>query len=881
MVVGVSVIWPLTGRAAELDRLRRIVEARDVAGIVLIGPAGVGKTRLAKECLAVGEKAGYATALAVASRSAASIPLGALASLLPAMPQAAASGLGLLQYAQEGLALLAGDRPLLIVVDDAHNLDDASAVLLQQLAAARSAFIVATVRTGELVPEPIAALWKEGVAERVELETLDAGATEELLEVALGAPVEAIAVRQLWEASQGNVLYLRELVLSALETHTLVDDAGLWRIVGEVSASARLRDLVEVRVSGLDESEVAALELVAFGEPVDLAVIERLGVTGAVERLERKSIVAISEDGSDVEVRLAHPLHGDVLRDRTPVIRSRHARRMLADAVEAVGADRPGDVLRVALWRLDGGGTIEPDVLVAGAALAGHAFDYATAERLARAAFEAEPSFAAGYILAGAMNERGDAAGVEVVLSQLSDLTEGDDDKASMAGLRVANLFWRARDLESAIAVGEGIVAGLSEEEARNYVVSQVAVVEASAGRAADAVARAGDQFGVSGGRAFYHAALAGTLALPLLGRALEGAEIAQRGIDAYTALGVQGRIFEVSLMDAARCIALFEAGEVEDARKRAEAGFDQAVRDQDDVGRSQFALALGLIHLDSGNAHEAIRRFREAEARFRRDRHDGMTRWALGGQLFAQALLRDVVSAHAAAAALDDVGPHPAGFTETILLRARAWLLVAEHDLSGALDQLHLAADQAARDGQPARELPALHDLARLGIPVEVVARARSVVAGIEGAAALARLAHIEALVSGDPDALTAAADVLEERGMVIAAAEAMVAAADACRSAGDGRRAAGCVRRSQELAARCEGVITPGLVQTDAIVPLTKREREIALLGAEGLSSRQIAERLVVSIRTVDNHLARIYDKLGVAGRSELADALGATDR
>ena len=876
MGVGVSVVWPLTGRAAELDRLRRIVEAREVAGIVLVGPAGVGKTRLAKECLAVGEAAGFATALAVASRSAASIPLGALASLLPAMPEAAASGLGLLQYAQEGLAHLAGDRPLLIVVDDAHNLDDASAVLLQQLAAARSAFIVATVRTGELVPEPIAALWKEGLAERIELDTLDAEATEELLEVALGAPVEAIAVRQLWEASQGNVLYLRELVLSALETHTLVDDAGLWRIVGEVSASARLRDLVEVRVTGLDEEEVAALELVAFGEPVDLAVIDRLGVTEAVERLERKSIVAISEDGADVEVRLAHPLHGDVLRDRTPVIRSRHARRQLADAVEAVGADRPGDVLRVALWRLDGGGAIEPDALVAGAALAGHAFDYATAERLARAAFEAEPSFAAGYILAGAMNERGDAAGVEVVLAQLSDLTEGDDDKASMAGLRVANLFWRARDLESAITVGERIAAGLTEQEARNYVISQVAVVEASAGRAADAVARVSDQFSASGGRAFYHAALAGTLALQVLGRAGEGAELAQRGIDAHTALGVQGRIFEVSLMDAARCIALFEAGEVDEATKRAEAGFDQALRDQDDVGRSQFALALGLIALDSGDAHDAVRRFREAEARFRRDRHDGMTRWALGGQLFAQALLRDVPAAHAVIDALDEIGPHPAGFTETILLRAQAWLAVAEHDLRGALDRLRAAATQAAGDGQPARELPALHDLARLGDPDEVVERARTVAAQVAGSSAPARLAHIEALAARDADALTAAADLLEPRGLVIAAAEAMVAAADACRAAGDGRRAAACVRRSQELAARCEGVTTPGLVQADAVVPLTKRELEIALLAAKGLPSKDIATQLFVSVRTVDNHLARIYDKLGVSGRSELADAL-----
>ena len=51
-----------------------------------------------------------------------------------------------------------------------------------------------------------------------------------------------------------------------------------------------------------------------------------------------------------------------------------------------------------------------------------------------------------------------------------------------------------------------------------------------------------------------------------------------------------------------------------------------------------------------------------------------------------------------------------------------------------------------------------------------------------------------------------------------------------------------------------------------------LTRREREIAELAALGLSSRQIAERLVVSVRTVDNHLQRVYRKLGIARRAEL---------
>jgi DNA-binding NarL/FixJ family response regulator len=55
-----------------------------------------------------------------------------------------------------------------------------------------------------------------------------------------------------------------------------------------------------------------------------------------------------------------------------------------------------------------------------------------------------------------------------------------------------------------------------------------------------------------------------------------------------------------------------------------------------------------------------------------------------------------------------------------------------------------------------------------------------------------------------------------------------------------------------------------------------LTTREREIALLAAGGLRSRDIAERLVVSVRTVENHLQRAYRKLGVSRREELPDVL-----
>ena len=68
-----------------------------------------------------------------------------------------------------------------------------------------------------------------------------------------------------------------------------------------------------------------------------------------------------------------------------------------------------------------------------------------------------------------------------------------------------------------------------------------------------------------------------------------------------------------------------------------------------------------------------------------------------------------------------------------------------------------------------------------------------------------------------------------------------------------------------------------TPLVARRAGTGPLTAREAEIARLAAGRLSNRQIAEQLVVSERTVENHLYRIFIKLGVSGRDALAGALG----
>src|SRR5262249_26535858 len=154
----------------ELNRVADVLARPDASGVILIGSAGVGKTRLATECMRLGGESGFATSRVVASRAAAAIPFGALAPLLPSGAVALERGLNALRQATIALTELADGKPLLLLVDDAHTLDDSSAVLLQQLAASRLAFLVVTLRTDERPPEPVTSLWKDHGVERIVVE---------------------------------------------------------------------------------------------------------------------------------------------------------------------------------------------------------------------------------------------------------------------------------------------------------------------------------------------------------------------------------------------------------------------------------------------------------------------------------------------------------------------------------------------------------------------------------------------------------------------------------------------------------------------------------------------------------------------------------------
>ncbi|MCZ0207785.1 helix-turn-helix transcriptional regulator, partial [Streptomyces sp. UMAF16] len=114
---------------------------------------------------------------------------------------------------------------------------------------------------------------------------------------------------------------------------------------------------------------------------------------------------------------------------------------------------------------------------------------------------------------------------------------------------------------------------------------------------------------------------------------------------------------------------------------------------------------------------------------------------------------------------------------------------------------------------------------------------------------------------------------DVIRDRY----AAEAYAQAARTHRDPSAARRSR---TRAVALARRCQGATTPALAGL-VLGELTARQRQIVTLAAAGLSNREIAEKLTLSVRTVGNHLYSAYTRLGTADRTALPWLLDTPDR
>jgi DNA-binding CsgD family transcriptional regulator len=196
--------------------------------------------------------------------------------------------------------------------------------------------------------------------------------------------------------------------------------------------------------------------------------------------------------------------------------------------------------------------------------------------------------------------------------------------------------------------------------------------------------------------------------------------------------------------------------------------------------------------------------------------------------------------------------------------------------DLTAARAHIAKQADIVAADGINIFEVALRHDLVRFGDAASVVDRLRELASIVDGPLVQAMTTHAIGSVDNDAEKLADALRQFEAMDSLVFAAEVASDLAELHRRRGDQRAATAAGQQMAQLIERVGGARTPPLLRGSGIEPLTAREREVALLAANGLTSKDIAARLYLSKRTVDTHLDRIYRKLGVSGRDELDAAL-----
>ncbi|MGW3952827.1 LuxR C-terminal-related transcriptional regulator [Streptomyces sp. NPDC004752] len=744
--------WPFTGREDELELIRRSLAATR-QGIVVTGQAGCGKTRLVTEAVR-----GADCVRVTGTPETRSLPFAAFAPLLPETVSL-----------HRAVRSLSGVR--LLVVDDAHLLDEASAALVHQLAVHGRTRLVVIAAAGSPAPGAVSRLWMGDLLPRLALEPLPHEETARLL--AGGVALEPLTVRRLHLVCRGDLRLLRDLS-GALRTQGLLTgvpgtDEWAWRGPVPMTPTVRERIAGVLDRSGPGEREV--LERLAFAEPLPLR-LDDLDLD-VLERVEADGLVLVDDHGG---VRLAHPLHGPALRAGVGRLRARRLARGPRQYGPALAAEQRALARRieemdvrplsapVGEWLLAEGATVP----------AGYAAVRARFSRL-----RGELREAAAWARAGLREAPGDTpCRAELALAAAQSGDPCGTGGFSADGGPKERGFGGEFALAAAESGDSGGVDGLPAEGS----------LGGRGGELASAAAQLDDSGGVGGfsadggpkGQGF-------------------GGELALAAAESGDSGGVGGLAVDASLESG-------HGGEL--ALAAAQSG---------DSGRTE---GLAADASPKGQAH--------------------------GGE-----------------PALAD-GP-------SLTHGTAAWAAAARGDVDGAVRALVADADRAGDPGGAAgaddRGGPggwhdnayAHYDAVRLGAPELAAGR-------LPGDGVLAR--HADALARGDGPALDRAAAALEERGFLLFAAEAYAQAVRAHRDPSAARTAR---TRAVALARRCQGARTPALSGL-VLGELTARQRQIVTLAAAGLSNRQIAERLTLSVRTVGNHLYGAYTRLGASDRGAL---------
>ncbi len=850
----------------------RVIEAAisdpDVAGIVVCGSAGVGKSRLARAALDGAASSGCQIRWAVGTSSARAIPLGAFASWAPA---SVTETLHVVRGVVAALTSVPDDiQAVVIGVDDVNLLDDLSLFVLHRIVQLRAAKLVLTVRARDPVPDAAREVWAAASFDRLDLQPLSRGDTAALLSATLGGRVDSDGVARLWRLTRGNVLYLRNIVEQDIADGRLLQQHGFWRWAGDPVVPAGLVDIIESRMGPLPPAVGDVLDALAVGEPIELAALIRITDAAAVEDADIRGLISVDQADGRPQVRVAHPLYAEVRRNRAAPTRLRRMRGLVAaELANCERADTRTTVRRATL-SVDSDLAPDAELLVTAAQDAVWLADLGLADRLADAAIRAGGGPEAHFVRAAALWWLGRSDDADALLVELAGRKLTDADRARLVFLRASNMFWFADPAAAKKLVDDAVHT--APPSARGCIDAFLTEYWAVTGDP-DAARKISKELSLDRLPALVGtvAATATVLACGDAGKTAEAVTAAETGYrmaeHAHDAAQMRFGIADVHVG------ALVLAGRIEEACAAAQLLCQRAADLPGPTAQLHSAAVAGRAAVGAGRLDTACSLLEPAvEPLFASgDRH-----WWYLAQLFHSIALAMRGATEAAATALCALEEHPSwrclDYARTL---AHAWVAAGRGAIPEAIHHSWSAAETARANGQFAGEVLCRQTAAQFG-DHSGAPRLHELATIVEGprVGLAARLAG--ALHAGDVGELDVVSREFERIGDRIAAIDAASHAAVAYRREGKRGSAHRCVARAEGLAQLCGGACTPALGDAIQPLPLTARERQIVAMLADGLTNRAIAERLTLSVRTVEAHIYRAMAKTGAADRAELAALL-----
>lgn len=870
------------GRVRELRVVATALAGKPGSALVVGGSPGVGKSSTIRTALRQNRSTIGSSYWVGATKAAASIPFGAVAHLIgPTVGRM--DHHQVLRSTADRLASTQSGGKTVVVVDDAHLLDRASAALVHFLSEVGAAVVITTLRTGEPVSDAVTALLKEDRGEYLFLEPLNRVEVGALVAGLLHGPVDPVSDARIWNVVEGNPLYARELVRESLASGDLVLRDGYWRWSGSPPVMPRLAQLITRRIESQPRRIRRLMDLLAYAGPLESDLLERCGCPCSLLAIaERRGMIrsvesVAKESGARVTIELGHPLFAESARAGKSHL---HRRALAQILVKATDARAEQDPLRRAVWQLDGGGAVDGHLLACGADRALAALDLPLANRLAAAAVAAGAGSKAEVLLARVLVLRGGAAQAEELLAKLLDEPLEPEPWAQLTAQRAWNMVF---GLEQPVRSEKILVDALSRARpgAQVLLVEQASIMT-YAGAPTQALAalqaplQSPDIDDSTLAQAYTVSAEARTVAGDVTTAIIHG----RRATENYRK--ILGSDWSMARDEAESALvgALLMDGELDEAQSRIERSYDQSRDAGWAMGTGTWSLWRAEVALARGMILQAEEHYRLALAAYDRDPHpffNWQKRFATDHLAAVLAMSGKVQACTILLDRADELARPWLGALDAWNGSTHAWLAAAVGDSATAIGHILDLADQAASRGQLGWATVTLHQAVRLGEASCVVGRVEELSTKTSGRVARLYLEHATSLSRHDGTHVLGVATRFGGLGMKLLAAEAAAQAHTCLLEAGDARGAAIAQQCSLRWAQECVGAATPALRQCADTSELTAREVQIAHIAAAGTTNRDIADQLGISPRTVENILHHVYEKTHLQGRGDLPAFLG----